>query len=289
MASLAKYRNGNYTVRIYTDGTKIRETADDEFIAEFPESMDVKITNQCDMGCPFCHEGSTPNGKHGILEHRFLDTLRPGTELAIGGGNPLSHPDLVSFLTNMKARGIICNITVNINHLDLPRLERLMSERLIWGLGVSVTRFNPIALSFARSHPNVVLHVINGVIPISDLKEYSGTKVLILGYKTFRRGKDFLSEEVRHRMDEMHRGLGNLLPLFKVVSFDNLAITQLKPERFLTPAEYDEFYMGDDGQFTMFIDLVEGKFARNSTSEERFELRDSIDEMFGIVQGRVIA
>lgn len=83
----------------------------------------------------------------------------------------------------------------------------------------------------------------------------------------------------------MHRELGNLLPLFKVVSFDNLAITQLKPERFLTPAEYDEFYMGDDGQFTMFIDLVEGRFARNSTSEERFELTDSIDEMFKVVKG----
>jgi hypothetical protein len=281
---LAKYRNGNYRVKLYSDGTKIRY-GEDDFVAAFPESMDVKITNQCDMGCPFCHEGSTPDGKHGILEQRFFDTLRPGTELAIGGGNPLCHPGLEDFLMRMKARGIICNITVNVNHLDTPRLERLMSEKLIWGLGVSVTRFDPIALSFARSHPNVVLHVINGIIPIAQLEQYSGVKILILGYKTFRRGKDFLSEEVKHRMNEMYRELGDLLPLFKVVSFDNLAIAQLKPERFLTPAEYDEFYMGDDGQFTMFIDLVEGKFARNSTSEERFELMDNIDEMFKVVKG----
>ena len=56
---IGEYINGNYKISIYEDGTRIKETIDpndDKFIAEFPDSCDMKITNQCDMGCPMCHE-----------------------------------------------------------------------------------------------------------------------------------------------------------------------------------------------------------------------------------------
>lgn len=55
MNLLGKYPNGNYTVHIYDDGTKIRENDLDFFAPEYPESMDIKITNSCDRMCPFCH------------------------------------------------------------------------------------------------------------------------------------------------------------------------------------------------------------------------------------------
>lgn len=51
------YTNGNHTVRIYSDGTKIKETIDpndDHFTYEFPESFDLKITDYCDAGCTYC-------------------------------------------------------------------------------------------------------------------------------------------------------------------------------------------------------------------------------------------
>ena len=44
---------------IMDDGTKIRRTNDDEFVPDFAENMDIKITNKCNMNCPMCHEGST--------------------------------------------------------------------------------------------------------------------------------------------------------------------------------------------------------------------------------------
>ena len=65
MNILGRYKNGNYMVTILRDGTKIRSNNLDCFIPEKPESMDVKITNCCDMGCPMCHEDSKPDGKHG--------------------------------------------------------------------------------------------------------------------------------------------------------------------------------------------------------------------------------
>ena len=94
---LGMYKNGNYTVTLMENGTKIRASKDDEFIPAFAENCDVKITDRCDGGCEFCYEGCTKNGKHGdILNAKFIDTLHPYTELAIHG-NDLSHPDSIPF------------------------------------------------------------------------------------------------------------------------------------------------------------------------------------------------
>ena len=131
MSILGDYVNGNYYVRIYGDGTKIRENDLDFFEPAFPESFDIKITNQCDMGCPMCHEDSKPDGKHGdILHLPFLDSIHPYTELAIGGGNPLAHPDLIPFLRLCKDRDLIPNITVNKVHFmkAIPLLHDLTEQ-----------------------------------------------------------------------------------------------------------------------------------------------------------------
>ena len=73
--------------------------------------------------------------------------------------------------------------------------------------------------------------------------------------------------------------------MFKVVSFDNLAIEQLEVKRLVKDDEWEEFYMGDDGNFTYYIDMVERKFAQSSTApfDKRHDLLDSVDEMFKII------
>ena len=67
MKLLAKYKNGNYTVRLFDDGTKIRVNDLDNLTPDFAESMDVTITEKCNGGCKYCFdediEVSTPNGK----------------------------------------------------------------------------------------------------------------------------------------------------------------------------------------------------------------------------------
>ena len=52
-----KYNNGNHIVKIFDDGTKVKETFDpnaDHFTYEYPESFDLKITDYCDAGCAYC-------------------------------------------------------------------------------------------------------------------------------------------------------------------------------------------------------------------------------------------
>lgn len=290
MNIIGKYKNGNYVVTLLSDGTKIRETEEDEFTPSFAENCDVKITDKCDGGCPFCYEGCTSNGKHGdILNYKFLDTLHSYTELAING-NDLSHPDLVPFMHKMKEKKIILNMTVNQIHFErhFNIIKEWIDEGLIYGLGVSLKEPTDKFINMITQFPNAVIHVINGVVSVCDLSILAGhnLKVLILGYKNLRRGESYYEQNddiVNALQEDLNKYLFPEIinkSWFKVVSFDNLAIKQLHVQEHLPKEQWEEFYMGDDGNYTFYIDMVDGTFGKNSLATERYPIMDSIDEMF---------
>lgn len=281
---LYRYKNGNTDVTILKDGTKVREFEDIPII-EHPESMDVKITNYCDLGCGYCHENSTTAGRHADINKliQVLDeaNMPKGVEFAIGGGNPLSHPNIVTLLVRLKDRGFIPNITVNQGHLKqyLPLLIDLISNKSVYGIGVSITDETDITLIKALQEysPNVVLHVIAGVNTINFInrahKELKYVKVLVLGYKDFGRGIKYRTNQVTENLNIWHKYIQTYL--YKVhLSFDNLAIEQLDIKKLLSPKQWENFYMGDDFTYTMYIDAVNQEFAPTSRSSDRISFRD---------------
>lgn len=286
------YENGNYFVSIFDDGSKVRYTDEDEFVAYFPESIDMKITNYCDNNCPMCHELSNKDGKHASFEYQFLKTLVKGTELAIGGGNPLSHPELESFLKKMKRQGVICNITINQNHLQDNKkyIQYLINNKLIYGIGISIINDNNVdeIIRFASLNPNCVIHVIAGIIDKDLLEKLydKNLKILFLGYKQFGRGINYFCKDIVNKINYVKSNINEIASHFHVVSFDNLAILQLEMESKMSKEDYQKYYMGDDGKFTMYIDLVNKKYAKNSISTIRYELLDNINEMFDIVKNQ---
>ena len=291
MRLLGKYKNGNYEVEIYDDGTKVRKTEDDHFEADFPENIDLKITNRCTgVNCKFCHEGSSRFGEHSdILGEKFLDTLHPYTELAIGGGNVLEFPQLVPLLMKLKEKKVISNITVNQIHFQCFEdvIKELQEKGLIYGIGVSLTYPSDQFLESVKKFDNIVIHTINGILTPEDMEmlKDNDLKLLILGYKDIRRGKTYHSnneEEIKKNQEWLKNSITDYFDHFKVISFDNLAIEQLQLRKHLTEEEWEEFYMGDDGTSTFYIDAVERKFAMNSTEPEdrRYPILDSVDDMF---------
>ena len=292
--SFVKVKNGNYMMFIDLEtGTKIRKNNLDCFIPEKPESMDIKITNKCDMGCAFCHENSTPEGLHGdIMNLKFIETLLPYTELALGGGNPLTHPDLVPFLEKCKSLKLIPSMTINQVHFMKPEyaelIDKLVSEKLIYGLGISLTRATDEFIAKVKKYPNAVIHIINGFQPLAEVRKLydQNLKVLILGYKMFRRGIEYFSEAVDSAKTEYYAELADMTKRFDVVSFDNLALNQLEVKRLLTDEEWNEFFMGNDGSHTMYIDCINKQYARSSTApiEDRRELLDDIKPMFDYIR-----
>ena len=289
-----KVKNGNYTMFIDLEtGTKIRKNDLDFFDPEKPESMDIKITNKCDMGCAFCHENSTPDGLHGdIMNLKFIETLLPYTELAIGGGNPLTHPDLIPFLEKCKTLKLIPSMTINQYHFMKPEyqelIDKLVNEKLIFGLGVSLTVASDEFINKIKKYPNAVIHIINGVQSLNQVKKLydHNLKVLILGYKMFRRGIEYFSEAVNIIKNDYYNELAEMTKHFDVVSFDNLALKQLEVKRLLTEEEWNEFFMGDDGSHTMYIDCINKQYARSSTApiEDRHSLLDDIKPMFDYIK-----
>lgn len=290
MNNWVHYQNGNYTVSLdLSTGTKIRENYLTFFEASFPENLDLKITDYCDAGCKFCHEGSTKKGKHANLNHQFLDTLPKYTELAIGGGNPLDHPELASFLSRMKEQKLVCNLTVNQIHFERQQelVDRLVNEELIYGLGVSLMNPSQSFITKVKQYKNAIIHTINGITSLDHYEKLSNNdlKILILGYKFLRRGEKFYSPNVIKNKQILKKNLGKLLSGFKVVSFDNLALDQLGVKHMVGDDYWQEFYMGDDGKFTMYVDLVAEEFASSSTNLDRRPLMSNIQDMFNVVKG----
>lgn len=301
MKIIGMYNNGNYRVVMLEDGTKIRYNDEDTMIPSTVESIDIKITNCCDMGCSMCHEDSKPDGKHAdIMNVEFLKNLHPYTELAIGGGNPLEHPDLVKFLEFCKEKKFIPNITINQYHFmqRYDFVKELVDKGLVYGVGISLT--NPLENGFiskVKTIDNAVIHVIAGLHNVKCLEVLAdeGIKILILGYKVFRRGASLYETEgdtIKHKIDELSKCLKNIIDdkWFKVISFDNLAIKQLNVKSTMDDKKWEEFYMGDDGidgemtSASMYVDLVKGEFAKNSCSTERYPIMNTVEEMYDFLK-----
>ncbi len=293
MKVLGTYKNGNSITRIYDNGTRIRETNDDEFKFDFAENMDIKLCNRCNMGCKFCHEGSTPDGKLGdIMNEKFIETLHPYQEVALGGGNILEHPDLIPFLHKLRDMKVITNITLNQVHFEdnIELIDMMIKEKLIYGLGVSLVNPTDEFIEKVQKYSNIVIHVINGIFSENDIKKLSdkNIKLLILGYKHLRRGNDYYqinNNDITAKQIYLKNNLKEIINHFSVVSFDNLAIEQLNVKSLLTEDEWNEFYQGDDGTSTYYIDMVDRKFAKSSTAafNKRYDLLDSVDDMFNVI------
>lgn len=142
-------------------------------------------------------------------------------------------------------------------------------------------------ISTVKRYPNAVIHVINGLLRLSDVEILAnqGLKILILGYKYLRRGEEWYHEDYENivaRQKCLQENLADMMGKFEVLSFDNLAIEQLGVRELLPKKGWDQFYAGDDGAYTYYIDMVERKFAINSTAppDKRYDLLDSVDDMF---------
>lgn len=275
-----QYKNGNGICEINKkDGTQITTVlTDEDFEPEFPLNCDMNISNCCKMGCAFCYQGCTPKGKHADIKKfiedkkSFLHTLHRGTELALNGNEPL-HPDLELLLKFCRRRGILANLTVNektlCEHCNEVKIEEWLKKGLIHGIGISPSLWSVKMLEFCQKHPTAVIHTIAG---ITTQREYEclmdkGVKILILGFKDFGRGVAYYQgyhADVMYNISWLRNNVKDFPNHFKVVSFDNLAIGQLEPKEWLTKEQWGKFYRGDDGHHTLFIDLVDETFAKNS-------------------------
>ena len=289
----AKYINGNYFVQIngWDKSYRALRLDDPVFKSEFPDSIDLKITNCCSIGCSYCHESSIPGGKHFNRDNtiKMLAELpKVGIELAIGGGCLLEMPEkeLVDFLKWCNDNNFLTRATINSKDLqDERKLNFIKNTKLtdlIGGFGISID--NPDTCNFEEIEDifyfnKIVYHVIAGIYPIDKLEQLLTTparSVLILGYKNWGRGKNIIPS-----LENWKEGIAKLTYTKRMnpqkqwnMSFDNLAIEQLGVKNILTEDEWKSLYMGPEFSHSMYVDAVTEIFAPTSRSSERTKWSD---------------
>ena len=303
MQVIANYQNGNTHVSLYADGTKVREYEGNPAAPVHPESIDMKITDWCDAGCAFCHESSTVRGKHAEMMtiNRMLFNLPAGVELAIGGGDPLSHPNIYFILQTIANRGLVANVTVNGQHIyrHYSFIQNMRQQKLIHGLGISFDNrmwhdYREEAAPYDANRPgngvmdftnvadsNTIVHFIAGEHDPREALNVSrlGYKILVLGYKQFGRGVKHFSPRVAHSIGAWKYWLNTIMSK-GIVCFDNLALEQLKLKDRLPADLWQRCFMGDDGMFTMYADAVRDEYAISSTSTRWPALGQTAQEFF---------
>ena len=123
--------------------------------APWPELADISISNHCSKGCEFCYRNSIPNQSFmSLKQYQFvLDSLHSDQwgnvfQVALGGGEPLEHPDFEAIILKTVQRGIVVNFTTNGVNLDKDRAEFLKGK--IGALAISVHRLQDLPFDKIR-------------------------------------------------------------------------------------------------------------------------------------------
>jgi MoaA/NifB/PqqE/SkfB family radical SAM enzyme len=94
--------------------------SENPIIAPWPELADISISNHCTKGCNYCYKNSRPNQSFMTIEDYELilkSLIHPhwGSvfQVAIGGGEPLEHPDFENIINKTLEYGVIPNLTTN--------------------------------------------------------------------------------------------------------------------------------------------------------------------------------
>lgn len=224
-------KNGNYYLNIGHTASGMRysqrlvpEDMDaSDIIPEFPELVDLKITNACSAGCAWCYQDS----RHEVRDARtnldfaksLIDQLPSYVELAIGGGDVMELDDeYLSELFDMSARFPSRNFTINIksitmivnavNHPNEHKLKACFDHASAIGISVNnhveVNNMITFAKKLNLDISKVCFHIIPDIMRFEEVEKTlitiknAGLGCLLLGYKSFGRGITYQKKVTNH-------------------------------------------------------------------------------------------
>lgn len=103
--------------------------------APWPELADISISNHCSKGCDFCYRDSRKNYNFMSLEnYEFLLQELQHTEwgnvfqVALGGGEPLEHPNFLDIINITNSYNVVPNFTTNGEYLTIEIIRELKNK-----------------------------------------------------------------------------------------------------------------------------------------------------------------
>lgn len=316
-----KVKNGNYYIlygEMFDKKEKIRLQVDSipDMIPEYPELVDMKITNACEHKCPFCYMASTPKGKHANAwdVYRTVNKFKAKTEFALGGGNVLLHPEFCEIVRHISDNNHIANITIrydDVNTINNDKKIKKAIVKYVSGIGLSVQKASDVDVAkdfineMLELGKHVSLHIIPEMIGIEETKKIlhkmdiinakqaeqkdefdanyywapNRCKVLFLGLKQSGRAKN-----LEHKLltaDDLHELQEASRYQFNVdTSFIN-TYNDWFEENYSDSEEF--FLTRHEGEYSMFIDAVKMQaFTSSYKDDGGIDIRNHDDDYDGI-------
>lgn len=282
-------RFGTWTIFSPSAGEKIRFSFSDQTDpgrTSTPELVDLKITDYCNQGCGFCYQNSSADGEHAQLYlYRLADALQELRvfEVAIGGGEPTTHPKFAELLRRLKGSGIVPNFsTRDLSWMqDHKKREEILQstgafaysartpqEVAAFGQLVhsfDVPRYDRGETSYQNETGNAHVQVIPEIIPYPDMcrileeAREAYLTVTLLGFKTAGRGATYAASGrqtgnetwVKAIYDTAEKGGCPNIGIDTVLAYTYKAALK-------EMGVPDYTYYVTEGAFSMYLDAVTG-------------------------------
>lgn len=126
-----------------------KEFDDDPLFAPWPELADISISNHCTKDCNYCYRDSHENHSFMSVEDyeyvlRCLNHSSWGNvfQVALGGGEPLEHPDFLEIIEITNEFGVVPNFTTNGIHLNRNITKSIKGK--VGAVAISISNIDEI-------------------------------------------------------------------------------------------------------------------------------------------------
>jgi len=284
--------NNDFILQKYRSGDKLRvsfEINSTTNKSAFPELVDLKITDNCDYGCTFCYQSSTKEGKHGELENikNTIKTLANSKvmEIAIGGGEPTMHPNLLEILQFIREHNMLaCFTTKNFDLHKRPDFEQIIKTANSIAFSCnSKAEIDKVllikeAMRDGRNYPgsegitDVYFQMIpelmsNNAFDNSLNKLGYREKITLLGYKDFGFGEKYAPKnrfEDSSWIDTVKKYSKDKNMDFGI---DSVLVSKWKKE-LIEKGVNPLALVGEEGKFSCYVDAVNMTIHKSSFSKE---------------------
>ena len=269
---------GHLTLFCPGSGKKVRiqpDNAPAPQVASVPELVDVKITDFCPVGCTYCYQGSTVKGKHAALKEikdfaRYIGNMGV-FEVAIGGGDPTTHPDFIEILKAFDRHGVTPNFSTQMWDW-LQKDDVVAAVREHCGAVAISTQSPKQAEKFIQIckdkgiKPHI--HYVLGLSPLDNLRDmlnlkvdgFYGHHIVLLAYKEMGRAEGTPPIDYTGWQNVVRQAANNYQWTIAVDSYRTADVES----GFSREEIPDVLFENGDGRFSLYWDAVEGSYAAHS-------------------------
>ena len=135
---------------------------------KYPVRLYAEITMRCNFNCVHCYLGDFKSSPSDMSFPLFNKIAQEMEEIGIfkmilGGGEPLMHPNIFSFLKNLSGRRILPAITTNGYFIDDDFIDALTSTGFRGSVQVSIHGKTPEMHNQFVGHPQGYQHAMNAI------------------------------------------------------------------------------------------------------------------------------